>query len=183
MKGGRRAIVGVMGSGVEPWQRYAWPLGHFLASAGVHLLTGGGRGAMAAVCQSYRAGAQQMAPGTHGLSLGLLPAAGPGRLEQPPGYPNDWVDVPVRLPLEAFDAQRPEAVSRNWANVLTADLVVALPGGEGTRDEIALARRFGKPLALFGPLEQFADLPPEIPHFESLEGLTGWLERQLRNCA
>jgi predicted Rossmann-fold nucleotide-binding protein len=183
MKGGRRPIVGVMGSGVEPWQSYAWPLGRWLASAGVHLLTGGGRGVMAAVCQSYRAGAQQLAAGAHGLSIGLLPVVGPDRLEPPPGYPNAWVDVPVVVPLEAFDPERGEAASRNWANVLTADVVVALPGGAGTRNEIALARRFAKPLALFGPLEQFEGLASEIPHFETMEGLTAWLEKRLEACS
>ena len=183
MKGGRRPIVGVMGSGVEPWQLYAWPLGRWLASAGVHLLTGGGRGVMAAVCQSYRAGTQQMAADAHGLSLGLLPVVGPDRLEPPPGYPNAWIDAPVVVPLEAFDPARPDVVNRNWANVLTADVVIALPGGVGTRNEIALAQRFAKPLALFGPLEQFEGLHSGIPHFENLEGLTAWLERQLQACA
>lgn len=45
--------------------------------------------------------------------------------------------------------------SRNSINILTSDVVVALPGGPGTCSEVELAREHGVPLALFlGPEEQ-----------------------------
>jgi predicted Rossmann-fold nucleotide-binding protein len=41
-------------------------------------------------------------------------------------------------------------LSRNHINVLSADAVVALPGGAGTRSEIDLAKRYGIPLIAYG---------------------------------
>ena len=51
----RRPIVGVMGSGTEEYADLADPLGRWLAAFGVHLLTGGGRGVMAAVGRAFHA--------------------------------------------------------------------------------------------------------------------------------
>ncbi|HUT02907.1 MAG TPA: DNA-binding protein, partial [bacterium] len=45
----RLPIVGVLGSGSEPHEEKAKPLGEWLAREGVHLLTGGGGGVMEAV--------------------------------------------------------------------------------------------------------------------------------------
>jgi len=46
-------------------------------------------------------------------------------------------------------------LSRNYVNVLTSDVVVALPGSKGTLDEIRLATRFAKPLICTGPASAF----------------------------
>lgn len=40
--------------------------------------------------------------------------------------------------------------SRNWIEVRTCDLLVALPGGAGTEAEISLAAEHGTPVILFG---------------------------------
>lgn len=42
-----------------------------------------------------------------------------------------------------------EALSRNHINILTSDVVVALPGGPGTASEVRLALHYGKPVVLF----------------------------------
>ncbi|MCH7856306.1 MAG: DNA-binding protein, partial [Gemmatimonadetes bacterium] len=42
-----------MGSGSRPYLERASALGRWLAESGVHLLTGGGGGVMAAVSQSF----------------------------------------------------------------------------------------------------------------------------------
>jgi hypothetical protein len=65
-------------------------------------------------------------------------------------YP--WVDLVIQTHLpdrgEAGAGER----SRNHINVLSAAAVVALPGGPGTRTEVELALRYGKPLlAYLGP--------------------------------
>ena len=50
--------------------------------------------------------------------------------------------------------------SRNHLNVLTSTIVLALPGGEGTRSEIELAIAYGRPVAVHADWSsQFADLP------------------------
>src|SRR5262249_50687286 len=51
----RRPLVGVMGSGSEEHADLAEPLGRWLAEAGFDLLTGGGRGVMAAACRGFAA--------------------------------------------------------------------------------------------------------------------------------
>jgi predicted Rossmann-fold nucleotide-binding protein len=44
-------------------------------------------------------------------------------------------------------------------NVLTSTVIVALPGGHGTLDEIRLATRFAKPLVCVGPSHAFEEVP------------------------
>lgn len=94
------------------------------------------------------------------------------RAEAPPGYPNPWVELAVRAHLPAGGAQGAAAGSRNHLNVLSADRLVALPGGEGNRSELELVRRYGCPMALLG-----SDGPGEwgLP-FPSLEPLLAWLD-------
>lgn len=94
-----------------------------------------------------------------GLVIGVLPCAAGRADEAPPGYPNPWVEIEIRTHLNARAAQGASAMSRNHVNVLSSDVVVALPGGEGTASEIALAMRHGRPLALFGRDDRAGDLP------------------------
>ncbi len=44
--------------------------------------------------------------------------------------------------------------ARNMSNVLSSDVVVALPGSYGTLNEVAYAKTFGKPVVLFGFLDE-----------------------------
>jgi uncharacterized protein (TIGR00725 family) len=67
-----------------------------------------------------------------GLTVGILPTAGPGG-----GYPNAWVHVPVYTGSGG---------ARNAFNVLSADLCVAIGGGPGTLSEIALALKSATPV-------------------------------------
>ena len=53
MAGLRRAIVGVMGSGMDDASARAVELGTWLATQRVHLLTGAGGGVMKAVSQAF----------------------------------------------------------------------------------------------------------------------------------
>ena len=131
----RLPIVGVMGSGVDEHRALAEPLGELLARAGVHLLTGGGGGVMASVARAFT-----RVPARLGLSIGVLPAASPSEPTRPrDGYPNEWVELPVCTHLPLSGEQGLDPLSRNHVNVLTPDLVIALPGGAGTRSEVELA--------------------------------------------
>ena len=84
-------IVTVMGSGVDEHRDRAQPLGRWLGRQDVHLLTGGGRGVMAAVSEAFHG-----VPGRRGLVIGILPGEATGRPLD--GYPNPWVEIPIRTP-------------------------------------------------------------------------------------
>ena len=174
----RPPIVGVMGSGVDSHEDLAVPLGRAIASAGWHLLTGGGAGTMTATSRAFAE-----TPGRAGLCIGVLPGAEDGHGE-PDGYPNPWVEVAIRthLPLSGAAGTGPD--SRNHINVLSADAVVALPGSAGTRSEIALALRYERPLALYdrppGDSEQStAAAAAGALVFTDLADLLAWLHRTL----
>ena len=65
----RRPVVGVMGSSTRAYEDLSEPLGRWLASAGLNLLTGGGAGTMEAVSRAF-AEVQPRA----GVVVGVLPA-------------------------------------------------------------------------------------------------------------
>lgn len=134
-----------MGSGVRAHRSLAAPLGRGLARMGVHLLTGGGGGVMESVARAFA-----RVDGRAGLVVGVLPGRAGSVAGAPPGYPNPWVELAVRTHLDARGAGGASSMSRNHVNVLTSDVVVALPGGEGTASEVALAIRYGRPLVLLG---------------------------------
>ncbi len=162
-----------MGSAAERHEALAAPLGRWIARRGWHLLTGGGGGVMAAASEAF-VGVVDRA----GLAIGILKGE-----PQPDGTvesaaPNPWVELPVRTHLPLSGAAGTDVRSRNHVNVLTADVLVALPGGHGTRSELALALRYGTPVIAF--LE--AGLPadwPVIPVAATLADVTAWLERAM----
>ena len=65
----RIPIVGVMGSGSSPHAERAAPIGRWLAELGVHLLTGGGGGVMAAVSQAFSETQPRL-----GSVIGIIPS-------------------------------------------------------------------------------------------------------------
>ena len=171
---GRIPVVGVMGSGARPHAQLAEPLGHALARMGVHLLTGGGAGVMESVSRAFIA-----VPGREGLVVGILPAAdaGPGT---PPGYPNPWVELAVRTHLDARGDDGSGIRSRNHINILSSDVVIALPGSSGTASEVELAIGYGRPLILLGDIARAASLPASVPATESVEEAVGFVRRVLQ---
>lgn len=175
-----RSIIGVIGSGAEPHAHLSVPLGKRLAEKGFHLINGGGGGVMGAVAQAYT-GVKERS----GNVIAVLPAAGPcdapdkrAAYKAPPGYPNPFSDLTVRTHLHLSGAQGQEIASRNHIIVLTADVVIALPGGAGTRSEIGLSLEYGKPLILLSPngeWEEFrnraawaADVEETVAHIEKI---------------
>ncbi|MGS0894356.1 SLOG cluster 4 domain-containing protein [Burkholderia stagnalis] len=148
--------IGVMGSGKEPWLAFSEPLGTWLAQAGYNLLTGGGQGVMLAVARAFAG-----VPDRAGRSIGILPTRADPHAGFVPldGYPHPFVDIPILTPLPRREPDaEPRRINRNYVNVLSSDLIVALPGGPGTAEEIALAQRWRKPLVCFGPDGAFRDL-------------------------
>ena len=156
----RRPVAGVMGSSAQAFEDLAEPLGRWLASIGVHLLTGGGVGTMEAVSRAF-ASVQPRA----GLVVGVLPADLPDGVAVPrAGYPNPSVELAIftHLPLSGITGTDPR--SRNHINILSSDVVVVLPGSEGTESEMTLAVRYRKPvIAFFGEHEVDWRPPAGVP--------------------
>src|SRR5215510_8517893 len=144
----RRHVIAVVGDGANSYRDRSSMLGEWIAQSGYHLLTGGGGGVIAAVTESFVASV-----GREGIAVGIIPGTVTARQRsliyrtKGSAYPNQSVEVAVftHLPGEDPESER----SRNHINILSADLVVALPGGVGTHAEIQLAKRYGKPAILF----------------------------------
>ena len=167
----RLAIVGVIGSGKTEHAERAELLGRMLAQRGVHLLTGGGGGVMTAATRAFT-GVQPRA----GLAIGVVPAAAEGAPDAPDGYPNEWVEFPVRTHLPLSGARGTGPRSRNHMIALTPDALVALPGTDGTLSEVELAQRYGCPLAAFlARREDFPGLPGWVRSEDSLDGIARFL--------
>lgn len=149
-----------MGSSTRSFEDLAEPLGRWLASTGVHLLTGGGVGTMEAVSHAFA----QARP-REGLVIGVLPADLPDGIAVPrPGYPNAAVELAIftHLPLSGITGT--DSRSRNHINILSSDVVIVLPGNEGTESEMTLAVRYGKPvIAFFGDHEVDWRPPEGVP--------------------
>eukprot|EP00928_Gymnodinium_smaydae_P067676 TRINITY_DN50684_c0_g1_i1.p1 TRINITY_DN50684_c0_g1~~TRINITY_DN50684_c0_g1_i1.p1 ORF type:complete len:330 (+),score=26.57 TRINITY_DN50684_c0_g1_i1:50-991(+) len=67
----------------------------------------------------------------------------------PMGYPNEYTDVALRTHLPSSGSAGLSALSRNHITVLSANVVVALPGGPGTASEVELAIRHGVPVCRY----------------------------------
>jgi uncharacterized protein (TIGR00725 family) len=174
----RLPIVGVMGSGSEPHTERASSIGTWLAELGVHLLTGGGGGVMESVSRAYH-----LVSPRKGIVIGIIPgeSGGVGR-RSGGGYPNPWVEVPIFTHLPLRGDRGTEPMSRNHINVLSSDVIVALPGSAGTASEVALALHYGCPLiAYLDDREQIPGLPGEVPVESELEGIKEFVLAALRD--
>ena len=69
----------------------------------------------------------------------------------PPGYPNSYTEIIIRTHLHLSGARGKDLASRNHIIILSADTIIALPGGSGTQSEIELAIEYKKPLVLLSP--------------------------------
>ena len=136
------------------------PLGAWIADNGYDLLTGAGSGVMLST-----AGAFFTRNGRVGRSIGIIPSQPDPELGFIPlaGYPNPFIDLPILTPLPRREATAADnEITRNYINVLSSDVIIALPGERGTHDEIRLAKRFARPVLCFGPPEAFNTLPESV---------------------
>ena len=178
MRGTRRVVIGVMGSGREPHEDLAEPLGKWLAESGFDLLTGGGGGVMASVSRAFCG-----VSGRTGISIGVLPGDldDEGNYVRRDGYPNDWVELPIRTHLPLSGKRGTARLSRNHLNVLSADVIVALPGSTGTRSELELAVRYGRPAILFLGDGTPPVGWPEVPVVRSIDEVRGFVRASVRS--
>ena len=153
----RLAVVGVMGSGSESHRKHASRVGRWLAAQGVHLLTGAGGGAMTAVSQAFYNVRER-----RGCIIGILPGTvSKNEYRAATGYPNPWVEIAIRTHLPLSGREGMSLRSRNHINVLTSDVIIALPGSAGTASEVALALRYSRPLVAYLVGDTGID---ELPH-------------------
>ncbi len=158
----RNFIVGVMGGAQvdDDVKALAYHLGQRIAEQGWILLNGGRD---AGVMRASAEGAKSR----NGLTIGIL--RGPHRQEA-----NPYIDIPIVTGM---------GDARNVINVLSSDVIVALPGSAGTWSEISHAIKLNKPICLLGWREPFpiaaADENHSLPCFTSIESCLDWIETTL----
>ncbi len=179
-----RRMVALIGSGREPEPSVlerAAQVGAWIAGAGYDLLTGGGEGVMAAASQAFAG-----VPDRRGLVIGILPGS---KVERTDGsyaydissrYPNPWVEIAIFTHLPWSGDRGMSNESRNHLNVLSAHVIVALPGGAGTRSEVELAVRYERPVVLYGEAEELHGFHPGPPREAQFAAVTAFVERHLR---
>ena len=141
----RIPIVGVIGSGSRKHAERSRAVGKWLAKENFHLLTGGGGGVMEAVSRAFHSVKKRK-----GLVIGIIPGdpSDPG-LASRAGYPNPWVEIPVFTHLPLSGDMGMEPMSRNHINILTSDVIIALPGSSGTASEATLALCYRRPIVAY----------------------------------
>jgi predicted Rossmann-fold nucleotide-binding protein len=161
-------VVGVLGQGAslsEDRARLARAAGAMIARLDAHLLTGGGYGVMEAAAEGFVAIRERA-----GLSIGIIPREPSGPFDRPNRsvdgrrYPNAWVEIAIFTPLPPRAPDWQTTPVRNHINVLTPHAIIALPGGDGTRNELDMAafyrdeagrQRHDRRTVLLGPAEEF----------------------------
>jgi uncharacterized protein (TIGR00725 family) len=159
-------IVAVFGQGSALGREraeLAREVGAMVARLGAHLLTGGGYGVMAAAAEGFTAVEPRA-----GLSIGIVPRGQgapfdvPNRDPEGRAYPNPFIEIAIMTPLPPRAGDWRHEPARNHINVFTADAILALPGGAGTRNELDMAAAYrdeSRPrelrTVLVGPIAEF----------------------------
>ena len=166
----RLPVVAVVGSGTEKHSEYSVHLGKWLAENGFHLTNGGGGGVMAETARAFTEVRSRK-----GKVIGVIPAQGPcdsaenrADYQSPPGYPNTYTEIVLRTHLPDSGAKGKMTSSRNHIIILSADIVIALPGGSGTQSEIELALEYKKRLVLFTPKGEWRKFEQSVETATSL---------------
>lgn len=107
-------------------EEYAYQIGKMIALEGWVLLNGG---KASGVMNASARGARE----NGGITVGILPADNDS-------FVSSYIDIPIITGM---------GLARNVINILSSDIVIALPGRAGTISEIALALNHGKQVILF----------------------------------
>ena len=129
-----------------------------------------------------------------GLSIGIVPRDPDGPFDLPDQldgqrYPNPHVEITIMTPLRSFTDDWRRTPARNHVNVLSADVIIALPGNKGTRNELDMAAEYCGEAArprqerrtiLYGPADRFTTRHRELfVHAEKLGDVEAHLRRVL----
>jgi len=160
----RLKIVGVMGASAEAHEDLARTVGRLVAESGCHLLTGGCGGVMAAVSEAFCSVTPR-----DGRCIGVLRGSimtevdddGREILPHQADTPNPWVEIPIYTHLPLSGEEGRDERSRNHINVLSADILIALPGSSGTCSEVTLRLDYGRKVILYLGEHDIAGHPAE----------------------
>ena len=137
-------------------------LGGLIAKEGWILLNGG---RASGIMEASARGAKE----NDGLTIGILPG-------NDPTWASEYIDIPILTGI---------GFARNYINVLTSDVVVALPGKTGTVSEIALALNIGKKVISLnfdlGPLFKNYEDEKQLIYAKQPEEVMSLIKKILRN--
>ena len=161
----KRIIIGVMGGSqfVSPDdEKYAYQIGAIIAREGWVLLNGG---RPSGVMEASARGAKE----NGGITVGILPA-------DDAHWASQYIDIAIVTGM---------GIARNTINILSSDVIVALPGRAGTISEIALALNHGKEVILFrfdvGSWIQPYQDEGKVFFINEVEELRKWIKEKLSN--
>ncbi len=175
-----KLTVGVIGSGSQEYTELAREVGELLAMLEVNLLTGGGRGVMTSVSRAYTQAIRQ-----RGICIGIIPCLSARERDKPKdGYPNEYVELPIFTHLPYSGHRGTDDLSRNHINVLSCSTIIALPGGEGTATEVALALDYQKPVVAYSPDASLVQgFPEAVKRATNIGEVKMFLQRHLEQTA
>lgn len=124
----RKITVSVIGGHKinKSQERLAYRVGQIIAQAGAVLVCGGLGGAMEAAAKGAREAG--------GLTVGILPGVSKADA-------NPYIDIPLPTSL---------GYARNVIVACSADLIIALPGSDGTQSEICYGLIYKRPVIDLG---------------------------------
>lgn len=137
-------------------------LGGLIAEEGWILLNGG---RASGIMEASARGAKE----NGGLTIGILPGDNPE-------WASEYIDIPILTGI---------GFARNYINVLTSEVVVALPGKTGTISEIALALNIGKKVISLnfdlGPLFKKYEEEKQLIYAERPKEVINLIKKLLKN--
>lgn len=169
--------VGVMGSGTHEHEALGRDIGELLASRGVNLLTGGGRGVMLSVSRAFVQASRE-----RGICIGIIPCFSETERSRPKeGYPNEFVELAIYTHLPHSGTRGKEDLSRNHINVLSCVAIIALPGEHGTAAEVSLAVDYKKPVIVYSSQPKLVEhFLKSVPRATTVREVDEFLNRHLQ---
>ena len=168
--------VGVMGSSQDEHLDLTEPLGELLGRLEVNVLTGAGRGVMTSVSRAFLRSRRG-----RGITIGVVPCTNEHDRHIPrAGSPNRYIELPIYTHLPLSGLAGSDDLSRNHINILSSDVVIALPGSDGTRNEVELAMKYQKPVALFAAdVQAVASYAAEVRRLHDIVAVEEFLLPQI----
>lgn len=137
-------------------------LGGLIAKEGWILLNGG---RASGIMEASARGAKE----NGGLTIGILPGDNPE-------WASEYIDIPILTGI---------GFARNYINVLTSEVVVALPGRTGTISEISLALNIGKKVISLnfdlGPLFKKYEEDKQLIYAKKPQEVIGLIKKILKS--